>query len=60
MAEQTLEQQQALALATARLRLAQSAQPAAEQGNMFTQGAEDMQYDPISGLPLSTLFLWLC
>ena len=50
MAEQTIEQQQALALATARLRLSQ-AQP--EQGNMYTQGAEDIQYSP-EGMPLST------
>jgi len=49
MAE-TIEQQQALALATARLRLSQ-AQP--EQGNMYTQGAEDIQYSP-EGIPLST------
>jgi hypothetical protein len=47
MAE-TIEQQQALALATARLRLSQ-AQP--EQGNMYTQG--DVQYSP-EGIPLST------
>ena len=26
----------------------------AEKGNMFTQGVEDMQYDPMSGLPLNT------
>jgi len=49
MAE-TIEQQQAVALATARLRLSQ-AQP--EQGNMYTQGAEDIQYSP-EGIPLST------
>jgi predicted peroxiredoxin len=49
MAE-TIEQQQAIALATARLRLSQ-AQP--EQGNMYTQGAEDIQYSP-EGIPLST------
>ena len=47
----TIEQQQALAMANARLRLSQ-AQP--EQGNMFTQGAEDIQYDPMSGAPLNT------
>jgi len=49
--EMTVEQQKALAMANARLRLSQ-AQP--EQGNMFTQGAEDIQYDPTSGLPLTT------
>jgi len=47
MAE-TIEQQQALAVATARLRLSQ-AQP--EQGNMYTQS--DVQYSP-EGIPLST------
>ena len=26
----------------------------AEKGNMFTQSAEDIQYDPMSGLPLNT------
>lgn len=26
----------------------------AEKGNMFTQGVEDMQYDPMTGLPLNT------
>jgi hypothetical protein len=26
----------------------------AEKGNMFTQGAEDIQYDPMSGVPLNT------
>ena len=49
--EVSVEQQKALALASARLRLQQTAP---EQGNMFTQGAEDIQYDPTSGLPLST------
>ena len=49
MAE-TIEQQQALALATARLRLSQ-AQP--EQGNMYTQGAEDIAYDA-NGIPQTT------
>jgi len=28
------------------------AQP--EQGNMYTQSAEDIQYDPMSGVPLNT------
>lgn len=50
--EMSVEQQRAIALANARLRLAQA--PAPEQGNMFTQGAEDIQYDPTSGLPLTT------
>ena len=27
---------------------------APEQGNMFTQSAEDIQYDPVSGVPLNT------
>jgi len=27
---------------------------APEQGNMFTQSAEDIQYDPMSGVPLNT------
>lgn len=43
--------EQAIATANARLRLAQS-KP--EQGNMFTQSAEDIQYDPVSGVPLNT------
>lgn len=30
------------------------AQPAPEQGNMFTQSAQDIQYDPVSGVPLNT------
>lgn len=50
MAE-TIEQQQALALATARLRLSQA--PAPAEGNMYTQGAEDIQYSP-EGIPLNT------
>ena len=52
MAE-TIEQQQALALATARLRLSQAQAPTPEQGNMYTQGAEDIQYSP-EGIPLNT------
>lgn len=48
--EQTLDQQKALAIATARLRLSQS-QP--EKGNMYTQSAEDIQYSP-EGMPLNT------
>lgn len=50
MADFTIEQQRALALARARASL--NAKP--EQGNMFTQSAEDIQYDPVSGLPLNT------
>jgi hypothetical protein len=49
--EMTVDQQKALAIASARLRLSQ-AQP--EQGNMYTQSAEDIQYDPMSGAPLNT------
>jgi hypothetical protein len=45
--------EQAIATANARLRLAQAnAKP--EQGNMYTQSAEDIQYDPASGVPLNT------
>ena len=51
--EVSAEQQKALALASARLRLAQSTAPAPEQGNMYTQGAEDIQYSP-EGVPLNT------
>ena len=47
----TVEQQQALAMANARLRLSQTPP---QQGNMYTQGAEDIQYDPMSGVPLNT------
>ena len=50
MADLTIEQQQAIALANARARAAQ-AKP--EVGNMYTQGAEDIQYSP-EGIPLST------
>lgn len=50
MAELTTEQQQAVAIASARARAAQ-AKP--EQGNMYTQGAEDIQYSP-EGIPLTT------
>lgn len=28
--------------------------PAPEKGNMYTQSAEDIQYDPMSGVPLNT------
>jgi hypothetical protein len=30
------------------------AQTSPEQGNMFTQSAQDIQYDPVSGVPLNT------
>lgn len=50
MAELTIEQQQAIAIASARARAAQS-KP--EQGNMYTQGAEDIVYSP-EGIPLTT------
>jgi hypothetical protein len=50
MAELTIEQQQAIAIANARARAAQ-AKP--EQGNMYTQGAEDIVYSP-EGIPLTT------
>ena len=48
-----MTQEQALAVASARLRLQgqSSAQP--EQGNMYTQSAEDIQYSP-EGIPLNT------
>ncbi len=45
--------EQAIAAANARLRLSQAnAKP--EEGNMYTQSAEDIQYDPVSGVPLNT------
>ena len=50
MAELTLEQQQAIAIAQAKMRMAQ-AKP--EQGNMYTQSAEDIVYSP-EGIPLTT------
>jgi hypothetical protein len=50
MADLTIEQQQAIAIASARARAAQS-KP--EQGNMYTQNAEDIQYSP-EGIPLNT------
>jgi len=49
MAEFNLEQQRALALA--RARTAVNAKP--EEGNMYTQSAEDIQYSP-EGIPLTT------
>jgi len=45
--------EQAIATANARLRLSQ-ANAAPEQGNMYTQSSEDIQYDPMSGVPLNT------
>lgn len=51
--EMTAEQQKAIAIANARLRLAESSTPAPEQGNMYTQGAEDIVYSP-EGIPLTT------
>jgi hypothetical protein len=50
MADFSLEQQQAIAIAQAKMRMAQ-AKP--EQGNMYTQSAEDIQYSP-EGIPLNT------
>ena len=49
MADFTIEQQRALALARARASL--NATP--EQGKLYTQGAEDIQYSP-EGTPLTT------
>jgi hypothetical protein len=49
MADFTIEQQRALALARARVSI--NATP--EKGNMFTQSAEDIQYSP-EGMPLNT------
>jgi len=49
MADFTIEQQRALALARARASI--NATP--EKGNMFTQSAEDIQYSP-EGVPLNT------
>lgn len=46
--------EQAIALANARLRLQNQTPAAPEQGNMYTQSAEDIQYDPMSGVPLNT------
>jgi hypothetical protein len=50
MAEMTVDQQKALALASARLRLQQAAP---EQGNMYTQGADEIVYDA-NGIPQTT------
>ena len=49
MADFTIEQQRALALARARANI--NAVP--EQGNMYTQSAQDIQYDA-NGIPLNT------
>lgn len=46
--------EQAIALARARLRLQEQNKSATEVGNMYTQSAEDMQYDPMTGNPLNT------
>lgn len=46
--------EQAIALANARLRLQNQTPAAPEQGNMYTQSSEDIQYDPMSGVPLNT------
>jgi hypothetical protein len=50
MADLSLEQQQAIAIAQAKMRMAQ-AKP--EEGNMYTQSAEDIQYS-LEGIPLTT------
>ena len=48
-----MTQEQAIALASARLRLKSQAPAQPEQGNMYTQSAEDIQYSP-EGIPLTT------
>lgn len=48
-----MTQEQAIALASARLRLKSQALAQPEQGNMYTQSAEDIQYSP-EGIPLTT------
>jgi hypothetical protein len=50
MADLSLEQQQAIAIAQAKMKMAQTMP---EKGNMYTQSAEDIQYSP-EGIPLST------
>lgn len=50
MSDFTLEQQQAIAIAEAKMKMAQ-AMP--EKGNMYTQSAQDTQYSP-EGIPLNT------
>lgn len=52
MADFSLEQQQAIAIAQAKMKMAQ-AQAKPEQGNMYTQSAQDIQYSP-EGIPLNT------
>lgn len=48
-----MTQEQAIALANARLRLQSQAPAQPEQGNMYTQGTEDIVYSP-EGIPLTT------
>jgi hypothetical protein len=48
-----MTQEQALALASARLKLQSQVSAQPEQGNMYTQSAEDIQYSP-EGIPLNT------
>lgn len=48
-----MTKEQAIALANARLRLQSQAPAQPEQGNMYTQGAEDIIYSP-EGIPLTT------
>jgi len=50
MADLTIEQQQAIAMANARARAAKAIP---EVGNMYTQSSEDIQYSP-EGIPLNT------
>ena len=50
MADLSLEQQQAIAIAEAKMKMAM-AKP--EQGNMYSQAAQDIQYSP-EGIPLNT------
>jgi len=50
MADLSLEQQQAIAIAEAKMKMA-LAKP--EQGNMYSQAAQDIQYSP-EGIPLNT------
>ena len=52
MEDFSLEQQQAIAIAQAKMKMAQ-AQAKPEQGNMYTQSAQDIQYSP-EGIPLNT------
>ena len=50
MADLSLEQQQAIAIAQAKMKMAQATP---EKGNMYTQSAQDIQYSP-EGIPLNT------